>query len=201
MKSLLPQNSTKFEINFEQAFARVSDVSTPARTFNNPMLAPSVALPWLAWEQSVDYWNREWNDEQKRNTIASAYFVHCHKGTIGALELALSSLNIAVRVEEWHKMSPIGAPFTFKIHIESNQIGVTQAQIEELLKIVQNSKNLRSHMIDQTITVKSETEVYTAAVTQLGNEIEYATPAPPGNLFFDGTWSLNGLQNFKGIKV
>lgn len=201
MKGLLPPNSTKFEINFEQAFARVSEVSTPARTFNNPMLAPSVALPWLAWEQSVDYWNREWNDEQKRNTIASAYFVHCHKGTIGALELALSSLNIAVRVEEWHKMSPIGSPFTFKIHIESNQIGVTQAQVQELLKIVQNSKNLRSHMIGQTVTVKSEVEVYTAAVTQIGNEIEFATPAPPGNLFFDGTWSLDGLQNLKGIKV
>ena len=199
MKGLLPPNSTKFEINFEQAFARVSDVSTPARTFNNPMLAPSVALPWLAWEQSVDYWNREWNDEQKRNSIASAYFVHCHKGTIGALELALSSLNIAVRVEEWHKMSPIGSPFTFKIHIESNQIGVTQAQVQELLKIVQNSKNLRSHMIGQTITVKSETEVYTAAVTQLGNEIEYDKAA--GGLYLDGSWALDGSQNLDGIGI
>ena len=199
MKSLLPPNSTKFEINFEQAFARVSDVSTPARTFNNPMLAPSVALPWLAWEQSVDYWNREWNDEQKRNTIASAYFVHCHKGTIGALELALSSLNIAVRVEEWHKMSPTGSPFTFKIHIESNKIGVTQAQVQELLKIVQNSKNLRSHMVGQTITVKSEAEVYTAAVTQLGNEIEYDKAA--GGLYLDGSWALDGSQKLDGIGI
>ena len=199
MKSLLPPNSTKFEINFEQAFARVSDVSTPARTFNNPMLAPSVALPWLAWEQSVDYWNREWNEEQKRNTIASAYFVHCHKGTIGALELALSSLNIAVRVEEWHKMSPVGSPFTFKIHIESNQIGVTQAQVQELLKIIQNSKNLRSHMVGQAVTVKSEAEVYTAAVTQLGNEIEYDKAA--GGLYLDGSWALDGSQKLDGIGI
>ncbi len=199
MKSLLPPNSTKFEITFEDAFSRVSEVSTPARTFNNPMLAPSVALPWLAWEQSVDYWNREWNEEQKRNTIASSYFVHCHKGTIGALELALSSLNIAVRVEEWHKMSPIGSPFTFKIHIEANQIGVTQAQIEELLKIVQNSKNLRSHMVGQTVTVKSEAEVYTAAVTQIGNELDYALNA--GGLYPDGGWLLDGSEKLNGILI
>ena len=96
-------------------------------------------------------------------------------------------------------MSPTGSPFTFKIHIESNQIGVTQAQVQELLKIVQNSKNLRSHIVCQTITVKIETEVYTAAVTQLGNEIEYGKAA--GGLYLDGTWKLDGTKKMNGVDM
>lgn len=199
MKSLLPPNSTKFELYFHDAFSRVSDVSTPARTFNNPMVAPSVALPWLAWEQSVDYWNRDWDEEQKRNTIASAYFVHCHKGTIGALELALQALKINVRVEEWHKMSPVGTPYTFKINIESNQIGVTQAQIKELLKIVQNSKNLRSHLTGITLTVKSDSEIFIAASAQIGNEIDFSRVS--GGLYLDGTWTLDGTKKLNGINI
>ena len=56
MNNLLPPNSTQFERQFSAAFTRVSAVETPARTFNLPLEAPAVVLPWLAWERSVDDW-------------------------------------------------------------------------------------------------------------------------------------------------
>ena len=69
MNKLLPPNSTKFEQNFEAAFARVSNVEINIRSFNDPMTAPVEVLPWLAWERSVDVWNKNWSDAQKRQVI------------------------------------------------------------------------------------------------------------------------------------
>ena len=98
MSNLLPPNSTKFERTFSATFARVSDVKCPARLFNLPFQAPVSVLPWLAWEKSVDDWQKDWSEQQKRQMIANSYFIHCHKGTIGALERALDSI--------WLKITP-----------------------------------------------------------------------------------------------
>lgn len=82
MNNLLPPNSTQFERQFSAAFARVSAVETPARTFNLPLQAPAVVLPWLAWERSVDDWKKSWTETQKRQTINNAHYVHCHKAPL-----------------------------------------------------------------------------------------------------------------------
>ena len=131
MNNLLPPNSTQFERQFSVAFARVSAVETPARSFNLPLEAPAVVLPWLAWERSVDDWKKSWTETQKRQTINNAHYVHCHKGTIGALERALKNLGIQAVVQEWFNMSPVGQPYTFSIQIQVNQVGANEDQIKD----------------------------------------------------------------------
>ena len=44
MNKLLPPNSTKFEMNFEAAFARVSNIEINIRSFNDPMTASAEVL-------------------------------------------------------------------------------------------------------------------------------------------------------------
>lgn len=199
MSKLLPPNSTVFEHAFEDAFSRVSDVPTPARTFNNPLEAPEVVLPWLAWEKSVDDWDISWSEEQKRAVIKASYNVHCHKGTVGGLEAALGALGFTVRVQEWFNMQPPGEPYTFKIFIETDNAEVAPEHFKKLFSIIRNNKNLRSHLIDSTLIVTSKLQANVALITLMGNEFEFINPT--GALLLDGSWALDGSENLDGIKV
>lgn len=199
MSKLLPPNSTVFEHAFEDAFSRISNVPTPARTFNDPLEAPEVVLPWLAWEKSVDDWDITWSEEQKRAVIKASYNVHCHKGTIGGLEAALGALGFTVRVQEWFNMQPPGEPYTFKIFIETDSAEVAPEHFKKLFSIIRNNKNLRSHLIDSTLIVTSKLQADVALITLMGNEFEFINPT--GALLLDGSWALDGSENLDGIKV
>ena len=132
MNKLLPPNSTKFEMNFEAAFARVSNVEINIRSFNDPMTAPAEVLPWLAWERSVDVWNKSWSDQQKRQVIKTSLYNHSIKGTVESLEVALNSLGFPVIVQEWFNMVPVGKPYTFKLFIQTSQDSVSVTDYKEL---------------------------------------------------------------------
>lgn len=199
MSKLLPPNSTIFEHAFEDAFSRISSVPTPARNFNDPLEAPEVVLPWLAWEKSVDDWDISWSEEQKRAVIKASYNVHCHKGTIGGLEAALGALGFTVRVQEWFNMQPPGEPYTFKIFIETDNAEVAPEHFKKLFSIIRNNKNLRSHLIDSTLIVTSKLQANVALITLMGNEFEFINPT--GALLLDGSWALDGSENLDGIKV
>lgn len=199
MSNLLPPNSTQFERQFSAAFSRISDIETPARSFNLPFVAPKVILPWLAWEKSVDDWQKDWSEEQKRQTISSSYHVHCHKGTVSGLERALSSVGYQTQVQEWFNMQPQGQPYTFKIFININQVGVSSKQMKDLVQIVNNNKNLRSKLVGTTVVVKSLSKVVIGAASLSGHEIDYELAA--GGLYLDGTWSLDGSKKLNGVNI
>jgi len=199
MNSLLPPNATKFETNFEQSFSRISDVEIKTRSFNDPMSAPIEVLPFLAWEKSVDVWNKSWTEEQKRQTVSNAIRSHMQKGTIGALEKSLGSLGFKTTVQEWFNMQHIGKPYTFKLFIQTSSDPITSNDLKDLLKVVQKNKNLRSQMIASTLTVNSQLEIYTASAAHVGNEFEYSKGA--GGLYLDGSWSLDGSKKLNGVDL
>jgi len=109
MSSLLPINSTQLERAVVFAGARVSDLSVITREIWNPESCPSDLLPWLAWAWSVDAWQNDWSERQKRDTIKQAIAVQRVKGTIGAVRQALAALGVPARVQEWFNQSPAGA--------------------------------------------------------------------------------------------
>ena len=199
MSKLLPPNSTKFEMNFENAFARVSDVQLNIRSFNDPLNAPIEVLPWLAWERSVDVWNKDWTEVQKRQVIKSSLYNHSIKGTVGSLEVALNSLGFPVIVQEWFNMVPMGKPYTFKIYIQTSQDNVTATDYKELFKVVRAYKNLRSHLIDTTVVLESPSNLQLNAMTHAGHETEFTKCA--GGLYLDGTWALDGTKKLNGVDM
>lgn len=196
---LLPPNSTKFEMNFEAAFARVSNIEIDIRSFNDPMNAPVEVLPWLAWERSVDVWNKNWTDAQKRQVIKTSLYNHSIKGTVESLEVALGSLGFPVIVQEWFNMVPIGKPYTFNLLIKTNQDSVTTFDLKELFKVVRTHKNLRSHLVQSSLILESTSAVYTSAVSISGQETEFSKAA--GGLHLDGTWALDGSKKLNGVNL
>lgn len=86
---LLPTGSSPLEVAAAKACAEIEKTPVSIRELWNPDTCPANLLPWLAWAFSVDRWDEKWPEATKRAVIRDAYFIHCHKGTIGATVPAL----------------------------------------------------------------------------------------------------------------
>ncbi|WP_439826196.1 phage tail protein I [Aeromonas caviae] len=199
MSELLPPSSTPLERVLADTVARVSTVPTPARDLWNPDTCPVELLPWLAWAFSLDDWDVTWTESQQRAAVKASYSVHRYKGTIGSVKDALQALGLGVQVQEWFNQIPAGDPYTYKLLLEVNQYGVSLAQLETIQAVVENAKNLRSHMTTLDLTVASNATVYIGAVAMSGNEIAFTNPA--GLLTLDGSWTLAGEEILDGLRI
>ena len=199
--ALLPANSSQQEFALEQTTARIADVPVSVREVWNADTCPSNLLPWLAWAFSVDEWDAEWSDAQKRAAIKAAVAVQRYKGTIGAVREAMAALGFGVQVQEWFNQLPSGAPYTYHLLLEVNQIGIDQAALAKILQVVFSSKNLRSHMDMLVPSVTTRATLYSAGANGMGNEITIKYQPPPGGpLTLDGTWWLDGSQQLNGVR-
>lgn len=169
--SLLPKNATEQELALEAATARLENIPVPIGDLWNPDKCPVELLPWLAWAMSVDYWNDTWTEQQKRQVVKSSYQVHARKGTIGALREALQAVGFKLSVIEWFNDTPQGAPYTFKIEVEATGRMLENPVYDEIEKIVEVTKNVRSHL-SQIIAVATTQGVAAAHfAVQISEEI------------------------------
>lgn len=171
MSDLLPPNATPAERALSEAMGRVGDVPVIVKQVWNPDTCPADILPWLAWAFSVDTWSPEWTEQQKRNSIKTSIASQRIKGTLGAVESQLAALGINIVVQEWFQQEPKGDPYTFKLIITTSQEPVTLESMKDIIDIVNTNKNLRSHLSETSVTAISKSEVFTAAISGIGNEI------------------------------
>lgn len=119
MADLLPPNSTPLERALAAVGAQIGDLDVPLRDLVNAATCPVRLLPWLASTLAVSPWEDSWTEAQKRGVIASAYLVHRQRGTLAALTRALDALGIVTEVVEWWQTVPEGAPYTFRVDVET----------------------------------------------------------------------------------
>lgn len=168
---LLPSNATQGERDVSIAIERHAALPVPVRDLWNADTCPAQLLPWLAWAYSVDVWDTNWSDVQKRLAIRASIEVHRRKGTIGAVQEALTALIDSARVQEWFNQTPEANPYTFKILIESDQTGASQEAIKSLLDVIDRTKNLRSHLDGVHLTVKTTAGPTVVTVAGIGSDI------------------------------
>lgn len=171
MSDLLPYNATKQERSLAETTARISDVPVVVREVWNPDTCPSNILPWLAWAFSVDDWDSNWTDEQKRRVIKESVYSQRIKGTIGAVTRQLAALGYQIQILEWFQQSPQGTPYTFDVYITSSQYPLTANDYKKVLEVIDTNKNLRSHMGNAQLIVKSTDKTTVGIVCGTGNEI------------------------------
>ncbi|ADE87923.1 tail protein [Escherichia phage vB_EcoM_ECO1230-10] len=171
MSDLLPSNATAQERALAGTVARISDVPVVVREVWNPDTCPVSVLPWLAWAFSVDDWDTNWTEQQKRDTIKQSIVSQRIKGTIGAVKRQLAALGLDIRIVEWFRMATTGAPYTFEVYITIDQTSATQADLNRIKQIIDTNKNLRSHMVKTSLTVKSTAVVRTGIIAGVGSEI------------------------------
>lgn len=171
MSDLLPYNATDAERDLADTTARISNVPVVVREVWNPDTCPANVLPWLAWAFSVDDWDTNWTDDQKRNVIKQSVYSQRIKGTIGAVTRQLAALGYTIQILEWWQKDPEGQPYTFDVYITASQYPLTARDYNKVLEVIDTNKNLRSHMGQVTIIAKSLSNVTCATVSSLGTEI------------------------------
>jgi phage tail P2-like protein len=180
MNRLLPPNST----TLEHALAGSADEARLApeiiATLWDAAACPAANLPWLAWSLSVDQWDDVWDEATQRRVIATSIKIHRQKGTVGAVEEALTMLGHTGKISEWWQQHPPGVPHTFLADVDVDNRGIdltTQQAIERQIVAV---KPARSHMtlrlvgtthcgifIGSTVFSGEETTVYPYLISEI----------------------------------
>lgn len=188
---LLPGNATELERRAAQALAQIERVPVPLRELWDPDACPVELLPYLAWAFSVDRWSQAWPESAKRNAIKAAYFIHAHKGTIGALRRVVEPLGYLIEVREWWEEVPLGVPGTFRLLIGVLDTGITEPMYQELTWLIDDAKPLSRHLVGLAIGLEVRGAAYLGA-TALTGETTTVYPYEPGPIEVGGTAVLVG---------
>lgn len=97
-------------------------------------------LPWLAWWFRVDTWDDAWSIERKREVVKNGLILYKYKGTIWAVERALSLTGFDPKLTVWHQMQPQGEKGTFLVEATQENGGLTQKDYENVVTLVESNK-------------------------------------------------------------
>lgn len=176
MSDLLPLNATDQERAISEATGR--DVPVVVRETWNPDTCPLALLPWLAWAFNVDTWDASWTEAQKRGVIKNSVAVHKKKGTIGALRAAMDGLGYDVTVTEWFQKTPAGDPYTFRVGLNVEQVGIqSNAALGKIVDVANSVKNLRSYLEGVDIRALTNGGMYYAARCFTGEIVNISAEA------------------------
>ena len=191
MTSLLPPNSTPLERAIEAATDDTSDV--PLRSIYDPETCPVRLLPFLAWECSVDRWSEHWTERAKRAAISASFYIHAHKGTVGALRRVVEPLGYLIEVLEWWQTIPEGVPGTFQLKVGVLQTGITEQMYQELSWLIDDAKPLTRHMTGLAISLGTAGSFTVSACQYDGDEIDIYPPAPR-DIEVSGIFGVGGRE-------
>lgn len=118
----------------------------------NPERCPEPLLPYLAWALSVDKWDEKWSDTVKRTAIKQSFFIHKHKGTIGAIKRVIEPIGYLIDFTEWFKTTPPGVAGTFAITVEVPESGLNEQTYNELIRLVNDVRPVSRHLTTLAIT-------------------------------------------------
>ncbi|MBC3250977.1 phage tail protein I [Serratia fonticola] len=164
---LLPTGSTQTEINTEQSIASVSDIPTPLRQLWDPGTCPASLLPYLAWAFSVDRWDETWSETTQRDVVKQSYFVHRHKGTIGALRRAVEPMGYLISITEWWQNGK--TPGTFEMVVGTLDTGITPEMYAELERVINDTKPCSRHLTTLSVSLEIQGDVFIAAANYDGD--------------------------------
>jgi phage tail P2-like protein len=149
--NLLPPNSSKFERALDALeAATLAGMPMPVGDVWSPAQCPAALLPWLGWGLSIDIWDSDWSESEKRTAIASAIDDQRRKGTRAALRRALDRVDPLIDITEWFEDPANLEPYTFRLDLpdrNTSDIDYNEITISTLLRDIAVVKPLRAHVI------------------------------------------------------
>jgi len=106
----------------------------------------------LAWQFHLEYYegfSLSQNIEEKRELIKNAIKVHWYKGTRWSLETVAEIMKMPIVIVEWWENLDYGTnlePYEFDLHVDTSVRGMEDNFYPDLLRLVENLKNVRSHL-------------------------------------------------------
>jgi len=174
MSSLLPLNRTPLEAAIEAA--GTEDLPTMLRRLYNPDTCPAGLLYLLALAWSVDRWDDRWSEAVKRSVIRSSFYIHAHKGTIGALRRVVEPFGYLIEVTEWWETVPEGVPGTFALKVGVADQGISEETYQELTWLIDDARPVSRHMTGLAISLETTGAMYLAPSVYDGDELDVYPP-------------------------
>lgn len=162
---LLPVGSSPLEVAAAAACAELTTMPVPLRELWNPATCPVNLLPYLAWAFSVDHWDEGWTEETKRNVVSSAFFVHRHKGTIGAIRRVVEPLGYLIKLREWWETN--AEPGTFSLDIGVLENGITEEMYLEMERMIADAKPVSRHLTGLALNLEASGNIEVAGGADL----------------------------------
>lgn len=125
-------------------------------------------LDELAWQTSIDWYDTTADIEIKRKLVKSAIKIHKTIGTPYAVETLIETYFGDGYVQEWFEYG--GDPYMFKV-VTSNS-AVTAELANQFIKVLNKSKNTRSHLEQILITLSNEMNLYFAGLVHTADKLE-----------------------------
>lgn len=152
-------------------FEKLKLESEPLKNMLNAKLCDKKFLPFLAYENAVDFWSEDLSEQEKRNLIFFSKELKRKKGTRYAVEKVFEQLNITASIQEWWSYG--GDAYHFIINIESIGVAYSVEQIQVLEGYTTMYKNVRSVLDAINVTASIDTaNIYLGTSTSSFEMIE-----------------------------
>ncbi len=171
MKTILPPNATKLERAIDQIIAaRLSGVPVEIDKIWNPATCPAALLPWLAWGLSLDLWNADWTEAQKRAAVADAIRFQQRKGTPVSLRIVLDRFDPLIKLVEWFQDRDTLEPYTFRLELPllaESAVVYDEVLVDQILRDIAQVKPVRAHM-QAVFRIKADAQTWLLSAAQVG---------------------------------
>ena len=193
---LIP-NPTILQHVLNEANQQILALPTNLQILIDPDLCPVQFLPFLAWSESVDYWDENWPEKVKRTAIKEARYIHHKKGTQIAIEKLLAMVGFELTtLTEWFTQSPLGVAGTFSAQVAAPD-GInlkTQALMRRMIEI---GKPASRHLVGLVVSLQSKGTGFNAAHCLKGQTLS-VYPYMPTNKQSSGS-AYQAVQNYQII--
>lgn len=168
--TLLPTGSTDLEKALEQIAFALTDLPTPIRDVWSPATCPIALLPWLAWGLSIDLWDSNWSEAQKRAAVADAIAFQRRKGTPASLRVVLDRFDPLIGLVEWFEDRANLDPYTFRLELPTlleSTVTFDENMVAQILRDIAQVKPVRAHM-SAVFRLRAEARAWILSAAQLG---------------------------------
>lgn len=159
-----------------QLAARISDIDLSPLLVYLVDTVNASALPTLADQFHIlgEGWQFARDDVERRRLIKRSIELHRYKGTRWAIEQVLETLSLSGQISEWFEHG--GEPYTFKINVDLATRGIDEATFDALVALINEYKNVRSHLELLTLSLTNVSQVPAIAATTLCGELATVYP-------------------------
>lgn len=174
MKNILPSNATKLERAIGDIIAaRLNGVPVAIDALWNPATCPAALLPWLAWGLSLDLWNADWTEAQKRAAIADAIRFQQRKGTPASLRMVLDRFDPLIGIVEWFEDRFNLDPYYFRLELPTlleSDVAYDEELVAQILRDIAQVKPVRAHML-AVFRLRAQAQAWILSAAHLGGMV------------------------------
>lgn len=189
MSNLTPINDFNFKVFDEICEERFAGLDLNCLLVTIIDNVPSDALPHLAEQYHVtgnEGWLQCRNDDEKRDLIKRAIEVHRYKGTKYALTKIFDMFGIEGKIQEWFETGD--EPFTFSVDLDFVSKGLDYVLIAKLEDLINEYKNVRSHLSSMKISMTSKVKSCKAKLATICGETSCVFPKPAFLIWNEFNW-------------